>query len=104
MYVVRPVLPTGCKSKADTCARVGVDQPVNLGGFGVELALKNMEYKAIDDSEVKKGDIGDETLSEDLGEEVRGFIFSKLLVCGHWHISLQFFWSIRSLIDCRELG
>ncbi len=55
MYVVRPVLPTGCKSKADTCARVGVDQPVNLGGFGVELALKNMEYKAIDDSEVKKG-------------------------------------------------
>lgn len=79
VYVVRPVLPTGCKSKVDTCARVGVDQPVNLGGFGVELALKNMEYKAIDDSEVKKGDIGDETLSEDLGEEVRGFIFSKLL-------------------------
>ena len=28
---------------------------MNLGGYGVELALKNMEYKAIDDSEVKKG-------------------------------------------------
>jgi len=30
-------------------------EAVNLGGYGVELALKNMEYKAMDDSAIKKG-------------------------------------------------
>ncbi len=28
---------------------------MNVGGYGVEMALKNMEYKAIDDSAVKRG-------------------------------------------------
>lgn len=54
-YVVRPVLSFGCEKVAERCARSGYGGPVNLGGYGVELALKNMEYKAIDDSEVKKG-------------------------------------------------
>ena len=31
---------------------------MNLGGYGVELALKNMEYKAMDDSAIKKGQFG----------------------------------------------
>ncbi|KAJ7513700.1 hypothetical protein O6H91_23G011200 [Diphasiastrum complanatum] len=38
-----------------------------------------MEYKAIDDSEIKKGDSLDDTRTEDLSQEVGGFIFSKLL-------------------------
>lgn len=54
-YVVRPVLPFGCEKKVGPCVAVGAADPVNLGGYGVELALKNMEYKAMDDSTVKEG-------------------------------------------------
>lgn len=56
-YVVRPVLPTGCEAKIGHCSAVGTRSSLNLGGYGVELALKNMEYKAMDDSTVKKGQI-----------------------------------------------
>ncbi|KAI8555132.1 hypothetical protein RHMOL_Rhmol05G0150600 [Rhododendron molle] len=80
-YVVRPVLPSGCQSVSGHCAVVGASDPVNLGGYGVELALKNMEYKAMDDSTIKKG-AGvtlEDPHTEDLGQEVRGFIFSKIL-------------------------
>ncbi|KAK1310475.1 UDP-glucose:glycoprotein glucosyltransferase [Acorus calamus] len=52
---------------------------LNLGGYGVELALKNMEYKAMDDSTVKKGVTLEDPRTEDLSQEVRGFIFSKIM-------------------------
>lgn len=78
-YVVRPVLPSGCESEAEYCSTVGTGSLLNLAGYGVELALKNMEYKAIDDSEVKKGITLEDPRTEDLNQEVRGFIFSKLL-------------------------
>ncbi|CAM6098919.1 unnamed protein product [Calypogeia fissa] len=79
-YVFRPVLPSGCVSLAEGCSEVGARGPVNLGGYGVELALKNMEYKAIDDSEVKKGDGSEDgRVEDDLSQDVKGFIFSKLL-------------------------
>lgn len=54
-YVVRPLLPSSCVSKSGLCGNIGTKDPLNLGGYGVELALKNMEYKAMDDSAVKKG-------------------------------------------------
>lgn len=78
----RPVLPSGCEHLASPCARLGTQGPLNLAGYGAELALKNMEYKAADDSEVKKdGSAGPEAApaAEDLTEEVNGFNFSKLL-------------------------
>lgn len=78
-YVLRPVLASGCKQKTEECASVGAGGVLNLGGYGVELALKNMEYKAIDDSDVKKNDVTEEARTDDFTEEVRGFIFSKLL-------------------------
>ncbi|XAR56342.1 hypothetical protein NMG60_11036790 [Bertholletia excelsa] len=78
-YVVRPVLPSGCESKISHCATVGASDPVNLGGYGVELALKNMEYKAMDDTAIKKGVTLEDPHTEDLSQEVRGFIFSRLL-------------------------
>lgn len=43
---------------------------VGLSGFGVELAIKNTEYKAVDDSNKKDDD------NED--EEVHGFNFGTL--------------------------
>ncbi|XP_031130527.1 UDP-glucose:glycoprotein glucosyltransferase isoform X1 [Ipomoea triloba] len=78
-YVVRPVLPSGCESKSGPCGSVGTRDSLNLGGYGVELALKNMEYKAMDDSTVKKGVILEDPQTEDLSQEVRGFIFSRIL-------------------------
>jgi UDP-glucose:glycoprotein glucosyltransferase len=78
-YVVRPVLPSGCETKTGHCGAVGTIDSLNLGGYGVELALKNMEYKAMDDSMVKKGVTLEDPRTEDLSQEVRGFIFSKIL-------------------------
>lgn len=54
-YVVRPLVLPGCESKVGRCEAIGTRDPLSLGGYGVELALKNMEYKAMDDSVVKKG-------------------------------------------------
>ncbi|KAG6576980.1 UDP-glucose:glycoprotein glucosyltransferase, partial [Cucurbita argyrosperma subsp. sororia] len=78
-YVVRPVIPSGCEVKIDSCGAVGARGSMNLGGYGVELALKNMEYKAMDDSAIKKGVTLEDPRTEDLSQEVRGFIFSKIL-------------------------
>lgn len=52
---MRPVLPSGCQSKSSYCSAVGSIDAVTLSGYGVELALKNMEYKAMDDTAIKKG-------------------------------------------------
>lgn len=78
-YVVRPVLPSGCEAEVGQCGAIGVGESLNLGGYGVELALKNMEYKAMDDSAIKKGLTLEDPHTEDLSQEVRGFIFSKIL-------------------------
>ncbi|KAK7302415.1 hypothetical protein RJT34_13304 [Clitoria ternatea] len=78
-YVLRPVLPAGCQANFGHCGSVGASESVNLGGYGVELALKNMEYKAMDDSTIKKGVTLEDPHTEDLSQEVRGFIFSKIM-------------------------
>ncbi|XP_072958522.1 UDP-glucose:glycoprotein glucosyltransferase [Typha angustifolia] len=78
-YAVRPVLPSACHPTSSYCSIVGSVDAVTLGGYGVELALKNMEYKAMDDSAVKKGVTLEDPRVEDLSQEVRGFIFSKIL-------------------------
>ncbi|KAE9587438.1 putative UDP-glucose:Glycoprotein Glucosyltransferase [Lupinus albus] len=46
---VRPVLPSGCEALGPRDS-VGANESVNMGCYGAELALKNMEYKAMDDS------------------------------------------------------
>ncbi|GAB2283600.1 hypothetical protein Dimus_018106 [Dionaea muscipula] len=78
-YVLRPVLPSACEVRTTPCGAVGTRDPLNLGGYGVELALKNMEYKAMDDTAVKKGVTLEDPHIEDLSQEVRGFIFSEIL-------------------------
>lgn len=78
-YVVRPVLPLGCEGKTRPCGAIGARDNVSLAGYGVELALKNMEYKAMDDSAIKKGITLEDPRTEDLSQDVRGFIFSKIL-------------------------
>ncbi|KAK7247307.1 hypothetical protein RIF29_42188 [Crotalaria pallida] len=78
-YVARPVLPSGCAANFAHCGSVGATESLNLGGYGVELAFKNMEYKAMDDSAIKKGVTLEDPRTEDLSQDVRGFIFSKIL-------------------------
>nr|DAD24321.1 TPA_asm: hypothetical protein HUJ06_025785 [Nelumbo nucifera] len=78
-YVVRPVLPSGCEAASGQCGAIGTGDSPNLGGYGVELALKNMEYKAMDDSTIKKGVTLEDPHTDDLSQEVRGFIFSRIL-------------------------
>ncbi|KAF4392729.1 hypothetical protein F8388_010752 [Cannabis sativa] len=57
-YVVRPVLPSGCEAQFGHCGAVGTQNSVNLGGYGVTLEDPHIE---------------------DLSQDVRGFIFSKIL-------------------------
>ncbi|XP_027931508.1 UDP-glucose:glycoprotein glucosyltransferase [Vigna unguiculata] len=78
-YILRPVLPAGCETNFGHCGSVGASESVNLGGYGVELVFKNMEYKAMDDSTIKKGVTLEDPRTDDLSQEVRGFIFSKIL-------------------------
>ncbi len=51
VYVYRPVLAEGCAA-AQPCVGLGSGGGLPLPGFGVELAIKNMEYSALDDSKV----------------------------------------------------
>uniref|UniRef100_A0A1X7THM3 UGGT thioredoxin-like domain-containing protein n=1 Tax=Amphimedon queenslandica TaxID=400682 RepID=A0A1X7THM3_AMPQE len=49
-----------------------------LSGYGVQLAIKSTEYKAMDDTKVKEGD-GSKSVDEaDLIHEVGGFNFTRL--------------------------
>ncbi|XP_062204872.1 UDP-glucose:glycoprotein glucosyltransferase-like isoform X2 [Phragmites australis] len=78
-YALRPVLSSGCQATSSFCGSIGAVDAVTLSGYGVELALKNMEYKAMDDTAIKKGVPLEDSKTEDLSQEVRGFIFSKIL-------------------------
>ena len=51
-YIYRPALLGSCRSVEGTCLELGTSEALQLPGFGVELAIKNMEYSAMDDSKV----------------------------------------------------
>jgi len=88
-YVLRPT------QSALTRARAGSAAPLQVQGFGVELALKNMEYKVLDDSsgtmQVAEDDQASRANNAALPEEERlaaeqaslgesgGFLFDVLL-------------------------
>ena len=55
-YAWRPLLEAGaCGAQAHPCTRLGTGERLVLPGYGVELALKNMEYNAQDDSKQVPG-------------------------------------------------
>lgn len=52
---------------------------MRLSGYGVELAVKKTEYKAMDDSKVKDDAEGKvQKQEEEDDDEVEGFLFGKL--------------------------
>jgi len=80
-YALRPVLFDAACAREDACAAYGAtEDKLQLTGFGVELAVKNMEYKAIDDSKVAEGGEGDVSGGVDATteESVAGFNFATL--------------------------
>ncbi|EAL69944.1 hypothetical protein DDB_G0274103 [Dictyostelium discoideum AX4] len=58
------------------------NQKLNLQGYGYELSIKNLEYKVMDDSAIKKDIIIDGVKSKTIinipNEDVQGFNFHKL--------------------------
>ncbi|KAG5286096.1 hypothetical protein AALO_G00010890 [Alosa alosa] len=68
VYVLRHFVANPSKNK------------VYLSGYGVELAIKNQEYKAKDDTQVQGGGETNATLvgERDGVDEVQGFLFGKL--------------------------
>ena len=61
------------------CLQSLEDKKVRLSGYGVELAVKSTEYKAVDDSKVKDDAAGGNIKkTEEDEEEVEGFLFGKL--------------------------
>ena len=52
-YVYRPVLLPNCTGlPSNSCSMAGAAGKLQLPGWGVELAVKNMEYSAMDDAKV----------------------------------------------------
>jgi UDP-glucose:glycoprotein glucosyltransferase len=69
VYAWRPVLPEACSiSEINACGALGTKGTLTLHGYGVELAIKNMEYNARDDSkaapEEEAGEKHDTTLEK----------------------------------------
>uniref|UniRef100_UPI003AAA24A0 UDP-glucose:glycoprotein glucosyltransferase 2 n=1 Tax=Centroberyx gerrardi TaxID=166262 RepID=UPI003AAA24A0 len=52
-------------------------QKMLLSGYGVELAIKSTEYKAVDDTKVKDSKMAANTEDDD-NDEVQGFLFGTL--------------------------
>lgn len=56
-----------------------IAKKVYLSGYGVELAIKNQEYKAKDDTQVQGVEVNATVIGEnDPVDEVQGFLFGKL--------------------------
>lgn len=55
-YIYRPVLLDGCLGAESrggkSCFELGTGDMLQLPGFGVEMAIKNMEYSALDEKQV----------------------------------------------------
>ncbi|XP_075708508.1 UDP-glucose:glycoprotein glucosyltransferase 2 [Rhinoderma darwinii] len=54
------------------------NRKMNLSGYGVELAIKDTEYKAMDDTQVEAMNSTDKS-HDGIDEDVQGFYFDKLL-------------------------
>lgn len=70
------------------------ERKIRLSGYGVELAVKKTEYKAVDDSKVQDDTEGKVQKTDEADDdEVEGFLFGKLrFVQRTMHVLwLQFF-------------
>ncbi|XP_073425669.1 UDP-glucose:glycoprotein glucosyltransferase 2 isoform X2 [Dendrobates tinctorius] len=54
------------------------NRKINLSGYGVELAVKDTEYKAMDDTQVEATNSSEKSY-DGIAEDVQGFYFDKLI-------------------------
>ncbi|KAM4046531.1 UDP-glucose:glycoprotein glucosyltransferase 2 [Anomaloglossus baeobatrachus] len=54
------------------------NRKINLSGYGVELAIKDTEYKAMDDTHLEATNSTDKS-HDGIAEDVQGFYFDKLI-------------------------
>jgi UDP-glucose:glycoprotein glucosyltransferase len=81
LYAWRPVLSDAClKNDKGTraCSTLGTKGNLTLHGYGVELAIKNMEYNARDDSKAAAAPEPEETILNS-DEQEEEFQFKSLL-------------------------
>ena len=89
------------------CLQSLEDKKVRLSGYGVELAVKSTEYKAVDDSKVKDDAAGGNIKkTEEDEEEVEGFLFGKLrwtvIDYIQWSLRLLYVWSLTIINFCER--
>ncbi|DBA75355.1 TPA: hypothetical protein ACH3X1_010624 [Trebouxia sp. C0004] len=79
-YAVRPMLLEGCP-QLGPCSLLGTGEVPHLAGYGVEMAIKNMEYSALDDSQVAAAKQAQQEAGglEGGPGEVKGFLLGRLL-------------------------
>lgn len=80
-YAWRPINKAGCGS---TCTNLGLQSSgggaMRIPGYGVELAIKNMEYNARDDSSTSDNSTEDGFLKQnDLPDDISGFNIPLLI-------------------------
>ncbi|KAK9830935.1 hypothetical protein WJX81_007880 [Elliptochloris bilobata] len=76
-YAVRPLALEGCE--VGLCGGYGQGGPLQLAGYGVELALKNMEYKAMDEKDKEAAAASAAEGGDDGPQEVAGLLFGRLV-------------------------
>ena len=70
-YAFRAAMFDATCARANSCAAYGIDgKNLRLSGFGIELAVKNMEYKALDDSKVEGEREADEATASGNDDEL----------------------------------
>ena len=78
LYVWRPVQMAGLEC-GGACSSLGMESSVKVSGYGVELAIKNMEYSAHDDTKnaTQDDEIGD--AHTQFSSDTEGFNIPKLI-------------------------
>ena len=101
---ISPAEAGGFLEGLDVCGALGANTPVKVAGFGVELAIKNMEYKAVDDSKVElsEAERDSENQAASIGA-VGGFLFDTLLARSSGNATTESeLLEFRDLLETRE--
>ena len=77
VYIHRPILMHGCENSG--CVSVGTGtEMLNAAGFGVELAMRNIEYKSMNDPNINDYTTSDSKQNQHTRGSVEGFNFTTL--------------------------
>lgn len=90
-YALRPYLGTNCDAGLCTSDGMQRGRPLTLPGYGIELAMKSMEYKAIDEYEDSEQPSHASQVCLWLGHAFAFFFFFFLLRSCCWRTGCESF-------------